>query len=243
MGGLKPPPPAPPSARSLKTQLFLYGYGFRPHVSDENDQWKRNFLKTLFSRVRVDRRKQGKTSTWITQISNKNKNLSKLSESLCSLFFNSSISLRKAWLEHTKHACRAQCTRVIIHHHHDHHNSIVLPPHPPPAYCFYCIRNTKKEKIMRIRRYFSWVMDKRLWRHRFNVFHHTLIRLHRKKTIIWAPYDSFYYKVVEQSIVNWVEWLWNPSDAFVICFCGPESAQRSKEFLSFWLYWPIKTLH
>ena len=45
------------------------------------------------------------------------------------------------------------------------------------------------------------------------------------------------------SIVNWVEWLWNPSDSFVICFCGPESAQRSKEFLSFWLYWPIKTLH
>ena len=45
------------------------------------------------------------------------------------------------------------------------------------------------------------------------------------------------------TIVNWVEWLWNPSDSFVICFCGPESAQRSKEFLSFWLYWPIKTLH
>ena len=44
-------------------------------------------------------------------------------------------------------------------------------------------------------------------------------------------------------IVNWVEWLWNPSDSFVICFCGPESAQRSKEFLSFWLCWPIKTLH
>ena len=44
-------------------------------------------------------------------------------------------------------------------------------------------------------------------------------------------------------IVNWVEWLWNPSDSFVICFCGPESAQRSKEFLSFWLYWPIKKLH
>ena len=44
-------------------------------------------------------------------------------------------------------------------------------------------------------------------------------------------------------IVNWVEWLWNPSDSFVICFCGPESAQRTKEFLSFWLYWPIKTLH
>ena len=50
-------------------------------------------------------------------------------------------------------------------------------------------------------------------------------------------------KKVGLSIVNWVEWLWNPSDSFVICFCGPESAQRSKEFLSFWLYWPIKTLH
>ena len=45
------------------------------------------------------------------------------------------------------------------------------------------------------------------------------------------------------TIVNWVERLWNPSDSFVICFCGPESAQRSKEFLSFWLYRPIKTLH
>ena len=31
----------------LKTQLFLYGYGFRPHESDENHQWKRNFSKTL----------------------------------------------------------------------------------------------------------------------------------------------------------------------------------------------------
>ena len=49
--------------------------------------------------------------------------------------------------------------------------------------------------------------------------------------------------LVGLDIVNWVEWLWNPSDSFVICFCGPESAQRSKEFLSFWLYWPIKTLH
>ena len=50
-------------------------------------------------------------------------------------------------------------------------------------------------------------------------------------------------KSIHSTIVNWVEWLWNPSDSFVICFCGPESAQRSKEFLSFWLYWPIKTLH
>ena len=31
----------------LNTQHFLYGYGFRPHVSDEHDQWKRNFSKTL----------------------------------------------------------------------------------------------------------------------------------------------------------------------------------------------------
>ena len=31
----------------LKTQLFLHGYGFRPHESDENHQWKRNFSKTL----------------------------------------------------------------------------------------------------------------------------------------------------------------------------------------------------
>ena len=44
-------------------QLFLYKYGFRPHVSDENDHWKWNFCKmlsrkTLFSHVRVDGRKQ-----------------------------------------------------------------------------------------------------------------------------------------------------------------------------------------
>ena len=31
----------------LKRQLFLYGHGFRPQVSDENHQWKRNFSKTL----------------------------------------------------------------------------------------------------------------------------------------------------------------------------------------------------
>ena len=35
-----------------KTLLFLYGYGFRPHESDENNQWKRNFSKTL-SRVEL----------------------------------------------------------------------------------------------------------------------------------------------------------------------------------------------
>ena len=28
-------------------QLFLYKYGFRPHVSDENDHWKWNFCKML----------------------------------------------------------------------------------------------------------------------------------------------------------------------------------------------------
>ena len=36
----------------LKTQLFLYGHSFRAHLSDENDQWKRNFSKTL-SRVEL----------------------------------------------------------------------------------------------------------------------------------------------------------------------------------------------
>ena len=36
----------------LKTQLLLYGYGLRPHVSDEKDQLKRSFSKTL-SRVEL----------------------------------------------------------------------------------------------------------------------------------------------------------------------------------------------
>ena len=36
----------------LKTRIFLYGYDFHPHVSDENDQWKRSFSKTL-SRVEL----------------------------------------------------------------------------------------------------------------------------------------------------------------------------------------------
>ena len=36
----------------LKTQIFLYGYDFHPHVSDKNDQWKRSFSKTL-SRVEL----------------------------------------------------------------------------------------------------------------------------------------------------------------------------------------------
>ena len=31
----------------LTTQLFVNGYGFRPHVPDENDRRKRNFSKTL----------------------------------------------------------------------------------------------------------------------------------------------------------------------------------------------------
>ena len=59
----------------------------------------------------------------------------------------------------------------------------------------------------------------------------------------FAPLQLVCEQKLYPTIVNWVEWLWNPSDSFVICFCGPESAQRSKEFLSFWLYWPIKTLH
>ena len=33
-------------------------HGFRSYVSVENDQWKRNFSKTLFSRLRVDRLKR-----------------------------------------------------------------------------------------------------------------------------------------------------------------------------------------
>ena len=62
---------------------------------------------------------------------------------------------------------------------------------------------------------------------------------------LWAGFRITFFLAFKgsQDIVNWVEWLWNPSDSFVTCFCGPESAQRSKEFLSFWLYWPIKTLH
>ena len=36
----------------LKIKLFLYGYGFRPHVSNKNDQRRRNFSKTL-SRVEL----------------------------------------------------------------------------------------------------------------------------------------------------------------------------------------------
>ena len=36
----------------LKTQLFLCGYGFRPHASDENDHWKWSFSITL-SRVEL----------------------------------------------------------------------------------------------------------------------------------------------------------------------------------------------
>ena len=116
-----------------------------------------------------------------------------INKTFCRVFYNSSISLRKAtkgkssgliflsqlvvtrhteWFseyiqvqdkrrigelrsEHTEHVCTAQCTRVIIHHHHDHHNSIVFPPEPPPAYCFYCIRNAQKQKIMTIHRFFS----------------------------------------------------------------------------------------
>ena len=33
----------------LKTQFFLYGYSFRPHVYDENDQWQRLFESALHS--------------------------------------------------------------------------------------------------------------------------------------------------------------------------------------------------
>ena len=56
----------------LRTQLLVNGYGFRPHVSDEtideNGTFRKrspdwNFLKTPFSRVRVDRRKRNFSKT------------------------------------------------------------------------------------------------------------------------------------------------------------------------------------
>lgn len=62
----------------LKTQLFLRGYGFCPHASDENDHWKRNFSKssqewniltTLYSRVRMDGRNRNFARMWRHTIS------------------------------------------------------------------------------------------------------------------------------------------------------------------------------
>ena len=44
-----------------------------------------------------------------------------------------------------------------------------------------------------------------------------------------------------------MECLWNLLDSFVICFCswrfGPDCAQHSIAFLSFWTHWPIETSH
>ena len=45
------------------------------------------------------------------------------------------------------------------------------------------------------------------------------------------------------TIANRLEWLWNPPDSFVICFCGPDGAQRSTAIPVCWSYWPIKTSH
>ena len=36
-------------------------------------------------------------------------------------------------------------------------------------------------------------------------------------------------------MVNTVEWLWDPSDSFVICFCEPEGPQRSIAFQYFFI--------
>ena len=52
----------------LNRQHFLYGYGFRPHVSEENGTFRKrspewNLLKTLFSRVRADRWKRNFSKT------------------------------------------------------------------------------------------------------------------------------------------------------------------------------------
>ena len=35
------------------------------------------------------------------------------------------------------------------------------------------------------------------------------------------------WQILSSIIVNGVKWLWNPSESFVIYFCGPEDAQRS----------------
>ena len=43
--GLRPCPHE--SVLIWKRNFSVYGYGFRPHESDENHQWKRNFSKTL----------------------------------------------------------------------------------------------------------------------------------------------------------------------------------------------------
>ena len=83
---------------------------------------------------------------------------------------------------------------------------------------------------------------------KLHVKQYCFIHLYFNMTCVVGAFHSNIWRIVLSApiikvIVNWVEWLWNPSDSFVICFCGPESAQRSKEFLSFWLYWPMKTLH
>ena len=44
-----------------------------------------------------------------------------------------------------------------------------------------------------------------------------------------------------KTIVIRLQWIWNPSVSFVICFCEPDGAQRSIALLAFWFYWPIKS--
>ena len=60
---------------------------------------------------------------------------------------------------------------------------------------------------------------------------------------MWCALDNYFSKEkLHSTIVNRVEWLWNPSDFFAVYFCGPGGAQKdSITFLSFWSYWPIKT--
>ena len=66
----------------------------------------------------------------------------------------------------------------------------------------------------------------------------------------WLFYPGWYLKIFKLSsclfrlgIVNRVEWLWNPSDSLVICFCGLDGEQDSIAFLTFWSYWPTKASH
>ena len=54
-------------------------------------------------------------------------------------------------------------------------------------------------------------------------------RLHEIRT------SPLHLKDITLVMVNRVEWLWDPSDSFVICFCEPEGPQRSIAFQYFFI--------
>ena len=72
--------------------------------------------------------------------------------------------------------------------------------------------------------YSGWLWPSMCYSHCWQNLGSLVTSLRKKKTWIFGNMTK--WQVLSSIIVNGVKWLWNPSESFVIYFCGPEDAQR-----------------